>query len=163
MPARQADAAHAAGDQDLGGLLVVPAVDRQPQPEVGLHGVVALVLQDVCPKLLDQPHPASLMAGDIQQQPPAFGGDPPHGQPELRAAVAAERPEGVAGEAAGVQAEQDTAAVSDVPTGEQEVQVARSPLEGAKVELPGPGGQGEAGNLLGRREHRASYHLPVGT
>src|SRR5205809_68280 len=50
------------------------------------------------------------------------------------------------------------AASPDVPAGEQEVQVARGPPEGAQVELPGPGRQREVGEWLGRY-HDGSLRL----
>ena len=122
--AEQADAADTDADQDLGGLPVVAAVHRQAQLAVGLDGVLALVLQHVRPKLVDQPDPPPLMAGDVQQQPPTLGGKSSHGQPELGAAVATQRAECVTGEASGVQAGQDTVAIPDVSTCEEQVQVA---------------------------------------
>jgi hypothetical protein len=64
------------------------------------------------------------MAGDVQQQPPTLGGQSSHGQPELRAAVATQRAECVTGEASGVEAGQDTVAIADVSTREEQVQVA---------------------------------------
>jgi hypothetical protein len=156
--AEQADAADPDPGQDLGGLPVVAAVHRQAEAAVGLHGVLALVLEHVRPELVDQPDPAALVAGDVQQQPAALGGQAPHGQPQLGPAVAAQRAQGVAGQAARVQAGQDAAAVPDVPAGEQQIQVARGPAEGAQVELPRPGRQREVGEWLGR-DHDGSLRL----
>jgi hypothetical protein len=156
---QQPRAADPGGPQDLRRLPEVAAVDRQAEAPVGVDGVVALVLEHVGLELGHQPDAAALVAGGVQQHPPALGDDLAHGQAQLGAAVAAQRPEGVAGQAGRVEADQQVAAVPEVAVGEHQVHLARRALEGPQVELPGPGRQHEAGDLLGLHHDGRISHL----
>jgi hypothetical protein len=74
-----AGASDPGGLEDLHGLPEVTAVDRQAQPAVGLHRVVALVLQHIGPELRHQPDAPTLVAGGVHQRSSTLGDDPPHG------------------------------------------------------------------------------------
>jgi hypothetical protein len=99
------------------------------------------------------------VAGGVHQRSSTLGDDPPHGQLQLRTAVAAERAERVAGEAGGMQADQHVAAVPDLAVDEQQVHVARGTLEHAQVELSGPGRQDEVSDFLGLHHVHVIAHL----
>jgi hypothetical protein len=109
---------------------------------------VALVLQHVGLELGYEPDAPPLVSGGVYQRAPALGDDLPHGQMELGAAVATQRPERVAGEAGRVQADQKVLAVADLAVDEQQVHVARRALEHTEVELSRPGRQDEVSDLL---------------
>ena len=93
-------------DEDLGADAVLPAVDGQAELEVGVDGVAALVLQGVGPQLVGDADAPALVAPQVDHHAHACLGHPLDGGGQLEAAVAAQRPEHVAGEALGVDPDQ---------------------------------------------------------
>ena len=89
-------------DEDLRADAVLAAVDRQAELDVGVDGVVALVLQVVGADLVADADAAALVAAQVDDDAEALVGDQLHGRVELHAAVAAQRAEHVAGEALAV-------------------------------------------------------------
>ena len=136
----------------------------QAQPQVRVDGVGAGVLLDVGPQLVDQADPPALVAAQVQHDPSALGGDHPQRRPELHPAVAAQRADGVAGEALGVQPGQHRAPVAEVTRRPGEVHVPGRGLEGPGPELAVRRGDRRRRDLRGgcrpairptRRNHRA--------
>ena len=92
--------------QDLRADAVVAQVGREAEPLVGLDRVEALlVLQPVGADLVLEPDAAALLA-HVEQHAAALGLDHLQRGLELLAAVAAQRAEGVAGQALAVDAHQ---------------------------------------------------------
>src|SRR5919107_2720880 len=58
-----------------------------------------------------------------------------------------------------MEADEHVLAVADVAVGEHQVHLARRALEGPQVELPGPGRQDEAGDLLGLHHDGRISHV----
>ena len=83
---------------------VVAGVGRQPEVEVGVDGVAAVVLQLVGGELVQQADAAPLVAAQVDHDAAAAVGDGAQRGVQLRAAVAAQRAEHVAGQALGVHA-----------------------------------------------------------
>ena len=98
----EAHGRHAEVDQHLGADAVLAAVDRQALLQVGVHGVVALLLQLVRPDLVAEADAAALVAAQVDEDAPALLLDQVERGLQLRAAVAAQRAEDVAGQALGV-------------------------------------------------------------
>ena len=90
-------------DRRTGGVL--PGVDGQPEGGLRVDGVGAAVLLGVGAQLVDEPDAAALVTAEVDDDA-ALAADPRQGRLQLRAAVAAQGAEGVAGEALGVQAGQ---------------------------------------------------------
>src|SRR5256885_11146758 len=88
--------------EDLRAGAVVPGIRRQPQPQVRVHGIHSGVLELVGAQLLQQPDPPALVAADVEHDAPSLGDDRAQRRVQLRAAVAPQRAEHVAGEALGV-------------------------------------------------------------
>ena len=107
--------------EDLRARAVVARIGRQAQLEVGVDGVAALVLQRVRAQLVQQADAATLVPLDVQDDAAALLGDAPQRGVQLRAAVAAERAEHVAGQALGVHADEDVRAVADLARDERDV------------------------------------------
>ncbi len=101
-------------DQDLGADAVLAVVDRQAELEVGVDGVVALFLEVVGPQLVGQPDAATLVTAQVDDDAGPLLGDEAHGLGQLRAAVAAQGPEDVAGQAFGVDPHEHVALAPDV-------------------------------------------------
>ncbi len=97
----QADGTHAQIGQNQAGDAVFPLVGLVAQGQVGVHGVVAVVLQVVGPQLAQQPNASTFLA-QIEQHALAFYGDLAHGFVELRAAIAAQGAKYIPGEALGM-------------------------------------------------------------
>ena len=74
----------------------------------------AAVLQRVGLQLVHQPDPPALVPAHVEDDPAALGRDRSRAACELGAAVAAQRAEDVAGEALGVDADEDVLAVAEV-------------------------------------------------
>ena len=92
-------------DQDLGADAVVAQVGGEPELQVRVDGVEALLLELVGAQLVQQADPAALL-GEVQQDARALALDHRHRRLELLAAVAAQRVEDVTGEALGVDSDQ---------------------------------------------------------
>ena len=84
--------------QDRGGQAEVPTIRPEAQGVVGIDRVEAGVLKLVGPQFRHQADAAALLVL-VDHQPAAFRGDGPHGDLQLVVAVAAQRPEHLAGEA----------------------------------------------------------------
>ena len=84
--------------QNLPGQLVVAQIRLETQPLVGFHGIGALILQFVGAQLVKQADSAAFLML-VDQQPAAFVGDPLERQFKLRAAIAAQAMEDIAGQA----------------------------------------------------------------
>ena len=83
-------------DRGAGGVLA--GVDGQAQRGLRVDGVGAAVLLGVGPQLVDEPDAAALVAAEVDHDP-ALAADAGQRRLQLGSAVAAQRPEGVAGEA----------------------------------------------------------------
>ncbi len=129
------------------GLRVVAAVNGQAEPEVGVQRVGASVLLPVGAQLVDQPDTAPLVPSGVHEHAAALRGQGTKGELKLRPAVAAQRPEGLAGQALGVHAGQQRASVADVAAHQREVDAPAASLERADVELAGRRGQAHAGDF----------------
>ena len=107
-------------DEDLRADAVVAQVDRQPELEVRVDRVVALVLEVVGAQLVQQPDPAALL-GEVEEHAAALLLDHRQRRLELLAAVAAERVEHVAGEALGVHADEHVLGAGHLALDERDV------------------------------------------
>src|SRR5439155_13431247 len=94
-------------DEDLGPDAVLAAVDRQAELDVGVDGVVALLLEAVGPQLVGDADAAALVAAQVDHHAQALLGDVAHGGGQLWAAVTPQRAEHVAGVALAVHAHED--------------------------------------------------------
>ena len=103
---QQADRGQPQVDEDLGPDSVVAQVRRQPQLQVGVHSVEAALLQLVGPQLVEQAYAATFLR-EVEEHAAALLLDPKERVLELLAAVAAERMEHVAGQAFGVDSDQN--------------------------------------------------------
>ena len=88
---------------------------------------MALRLERVGPDLVAEPDPAALLA-QVQEHPPAAQGDVVEGAVELRATVALERPEHLAREALGVDADGDRLGAAELAHHHGDVLDAGAPL-----------------------------------
>ena len=91
-------------DEDLRADAVLPAVLGQPEVEVGVDGVAALLLEAVGADLVPDADAAALVAAEVDDHAAARLGHDLHRRVELHAAVAAQRAEHVTGEALAVHA-----------------------------------------------------------
>ena len=91
--------------KDLCTSHVLAKVGSEAKFEIRFYGVIAFVLQGIGADLIDEADAAAFLT-QVDEDAPTFFGDLAHGCGELLSAVAAERPEAVAGEAFGVEAHQ---------------------------------------------------------
>lgn len=98
----------------LGADAVLAGVDGEAELDVGLDGVVAVVLEVVGAELLAEADAAALVAAEVDEDAAAGLVDELHRQVQLVAAVAAGGAEDVAGQALGMDPHQDVLAVADV-------------------------------------------------
>src|SRR5687767_11812096 len=94
----QADAPHAEVREDLHADPVLALIRPEAEPLVRLDRVEALVLQLVGAKLVHEPDATALLP-EIQKHAAALGRDALERGRHLLAAIAAKRPEDIAGEA----------------------------------------------------------------
>ena len=87
---QQLDRAHAEAGEHGSRIGVVAGVDRESEADVGVDGVGTVVLLDVAAQLVDEPDPAALVTGDVDEHAAALGGDRAQRQPQLLPAVAAQ-------------------------------------------------------------------------
>ena len=100
--------------EHLGTGAVLADVIGQAERQVGVHGVGALVLQLVGAELVQQADPAALVPADVEHDAATLGGHRVQGRVQLRSAVTAQRTQHVAGQALGVDPDQNVLAVTDV-------------------------------------------------
>ncbi len=98
---------------------------------------------------MGEPDPASLMASQVHDHALSFLGDLAKGEVELGTAVAAQRPEDVAGEALAVDADKDAARARHLAGHEREVVLA---VDEREVGVPGE-------RAIGRRDAGSSDPL----
>ena len=129
--------------QDLGPDEVFAFVSGKAQGQVGLEGVHALLLELVGLEFVDQADPAALLA-HVEEDAAALFFDLCQGGGQLLAAVAAQGAEGVAGQAFGVDAAEDVAAVADLTLDEGDVVFAVEAVdEAVGAEISEAGGQAD--------------------
>ena len=104
---------HAEVGEDLRAVAVVAGVGRQPELEVGVDRVAAVVLQRVGAQLVQQPDPAALVAAQVDTTPRPSSATARSAASSCGAAVAAQRAEHVAGEALRVHPHEHVAAVAE--------------------------------------------------
>ena len=135
-----------AEDRRAGGIL--PAVHGQVELELRVDGVEPGVLQGVGLQLRDEPDTAALVSTQVDEHA-ALGRDPLQGTLELGPAVAPQRPEGVTGEALGVQSHQRVRSRGTTRADQRHVLVTGEPVaEPDGRELAVPGGQRRLGEGL---------------
>ena len=81
--------------KDAGTCAILAEVSGEAQCNVSLDGVHALVLQVVCPQLIDKTYATSLLA-KIEQHSPALFLYSAQSLGKLLTAITAQRPEGIA-------------------------------------------------------------------
>ena len=169
-----ADAGQAQVDQDLGTDAVVAQVGGQAELQVRVDGVEPLLLEAVGAQLVQEPDPAALLR-QVQQHPRPLALDHRERRLELLAAVAAQRVEDVAGEALGVDADQDVVHVPHLSLDHREVVLVvdeRPVADGRELaergrELRGdhaldqPLGPPPVGDEVGDGDHRQAVLLAV--
>ena len=79
------------------GCVVAACVRGKAEVDVGVDRIRAVLLKHVGAQLVDQPDPASLVVGCIDEDAAPFRGDLARGLSKLGAAIAAKRPECVTG------------------------------------------------------------------
>src|SRR5581483_4525739 len=123
-------------DEDLRADAVLAAVRRQPELQVGVHCVVALVLEAVRADLVPDADAASLVPAEVHDRTEVLLGDLAHRGGELRAAIAAQRSEHVAGQALAVHPHQHILRTLHIAAHERDVLLAvEHRLEHDAVEL----------------------------
>ena len=120
---QEADMCRAKISKDLCACHVLAKVGSEAELEIRFDGVIAFVLQGIGADLIDEADAAAFLT-QVDEDAATFFGDLAHGCGELLSAVAAERPEAVAGEAFGVDAAEDGRSVIDLPHGEGDVVLA---------------------------------------
>src|SRR6266851_10097938 len=118
---QQPDLPHAEVVDDLAADAVVPFVWRVAEGLVRLDGIEARVLEVVGVKLVEQADATTFLVAYVEDHAGTVGGDHFHGGVQLRAAVASEAAEDVAGEAFRVGAEENRLCRVDVAEDEREV------------------------------------------
>ncbi len=108
---------HAQIGQDLRPDSEVPLVGLESEALVGLDRVETAILQVVGANLVREPDPAPLLP-HVEEDPLAGGGDHLQGQAPLLAAIAAERPQDVPGQALRVDTHEDRLVRADLPAHE---------------------------------------------
>ena len=93
---------------------VVALIDRQPEREIRLDGIGAVILQLVRAQLVSKADAAPFLT-KVEEDAAPFFGDHLHGTVALRRAIAANRVQRVAGEALGVDAHEHVLAVETSP------------------------------------------------
>src|SRR5262249_41098509 len=111
---QQAGRTHSQVGEDCRGEGVVTPVGGEAEHDVGVDRVIAAILQVVSANLMGQPDAPPLIAANVDQDSPAFGGQPVLGKSQLRPTVAAAGAEHVPGQALRVDTDQDVLAVADV-------------------------------------------------
>src|SRR5580704_15815802 len=119
--AHQSDGRQPEGRQDLRAHVVATRVDRQPELEVCLHGVAPLVLKAISVKLVDEPDSAPFVTAQVDDHALPGLRDALERGMKLRPAVAPLRPEQVARDALGMNANQHVGSTSHVPPHERDV------------------------------------------
>ena len=99
---QDADRTEAQVNEDLGANAVVAKIGRETELEVGVDGVVALLLKLVGLQLVEQPDPPALLR-EVEQNPLPLLFDHSERCGQLVAAVASHRLKQIAGETFGVQ------------------------------------------------------------
>ena len=128
---------HAEVDQHLGADAVLAAVDRQALLQVGVDGVVALLLQLVGADLVAEADAAALVAAQVDEDAPALLLDEVERGLQLGAAVAAQGAEDVAGQALGVDPDEHVVGAGHVAHDERQVLlVVQHGLVDVGAELP---------------------------
>src|ERR687894_752721 len=136
-------------DQDLGADAVLAAVDRHAERDVGVDGVVALLLQGVGLELVADADAAALVAPQVDDDAEALLGDAPHRLGELGPAVAAQRAEHVAGQALAVHPHENVVLALHGPAHERQVLLAVDDrLVGVAGEVAPLGGDAGLGHPL---------------
>ena len=97
--------------------------------EVRIDGVGATILLEVRAHLLDKADAATLLAGCIEKDAAALGGDRPQRGAELYSTIAPKRSEHVAREALGMDPGQDPRSVRDVTCNQRQMDVPGRCLE----------------------------------
>ena len=170
-----ADAGQAEVAEDLGADAVVAQVGRQPELDVGVDRVEALLLELVGAQLVQQADAAALL-GEVEQHAPALLLDRRQRRLELLAAVAAQRVEDVAGEALGVDADQHVLGAGDLALDHRDVVLVvhqRAVADGGELAelgrqlggddaLDQPLGAAAVGDQVGDRDHLQPVPLAVG-
>ena len=90
---------HAEGFEHARSIPVVASVDGQPETEIRLDGVVARVLLDVRPQLVQEADTPALVSCAVDEHTATIRGDGPQREAQLHAAIAAQRTQHVTGEA----------------------------------------------------------------
>ena len=140
--------------EDLGADPVVAQVGREAEALVRLDRVQALVLEVVGAELVHEADAPPLLAHVDDDAAPLLV-DPLQGRLELVAAVAAQRPEDVAGQALGVDADEDVLLPGDVPSDQGDVLAV---VERARVaDDRGSPRSGSGGSATATRSTRRSW------
>ena len=113
-------------DEDLRAGAVVARVGRQAEVEVGVDRVAPRVLQLVGLQLVQQADPPALMPAHVEHDAAALARRRRQRGVQLRAAVAAQRAEHVAGQALRVHPDQHVLAVAEVAADQRECSASRS-------------------------------------
>jgi hypothetical protein len=138
--------------QDLRPDAVVALVGLEAQLDVGLDGVQPRFLQLVGHDLAGQADAAPLLVEQVEEHAALFAADHLHRPLQLLAAVAAQRAEGVAGQALRMDAHQDRLLAAQVALGQGDV--------GLLLDLVDEGLDGEVAPA--RRQARLRDHLHQG-
>src|SRR5712671_649893 len=148
---QQADAANAERVHDRSGQAEIPVLGHESEREIRGHGVEAGILQLVGAQLRHETD-AAAFAIVVDDQPAVFRRDEAHREVELRGAIAAQRPEHLAGRALRLQAHERRAAAELAMHERQRAfnAVGAVALEAERLERAPPGRQ------IGRR------NLPYG-
>ena len=89
--------------EDLGACTIVPEIRREAEHLVGLHGIIALILQGVGADFVGEADAAPFLT-HVHEAAASFLLDLAQGRAKLAAAVAAQGAQGIAGEALAVHA-----------------------------------------------------------
>jgi hypothetical protein len=128
----------------------VPRVRRKAEATVGLDRVRAVLLKHVRAQLVDEPDPAPLLVGCVNEDAASFSCNCAPCLSKLRAAVTAKRPQRVTGQALRVEPGQDRVAVADLAAHEREVHPPGRKLERVQLELPEGGTERKRGDRAKR-------------
>ena len=101
-------------DEDLRADAVLARVDRQPELEVGVDRVAAVLLEGVGADLVAEADAAALVTAQVHDDARALGGDLGQRRVQLGSAVTAQRAEDVAGQALGVHPHEDVGASLEI-------------------------------------------------
>ena len=138
-------------DEDLRADAVLARVGREPELEVGLDRVAALVLERVRAQLVSEADAAALVAAQVDDDPLPLGRDLRERAVELHAAVAPQRAEHVAGEALAVHPHEHVLLARHLAPHEREVLgVVEQRLEHVRGEVAVLGGDPRLATRAGR-------------